>query len=450
MAFEFDEYNKQIYKDVIALSELNEQMVICMSGIPGSGKSTFSKIFEDKGFVVISKDKIRLELARKDFGEDKTEVELDNVLQNYSKRIYSEEKKIVDVAMAAGKSIIFDATHLTVHSRRSEIDLIRQIDKKVPIHSIVIDCPEDIAKQHNEKRATTVIAEKDGKPIYGRYVPDFVIESMAKSITLPNESEGFNSIHIIHIHKDSFILDNAMDKLKEIYACNSYDDIVKKLEEFYDKDIWPVLVPSMKKCIKYNQNNFHHKLQLHEHMAKAADYVKKNVSTKDNFIIFIATLFHDIGKPSCRQNFARIKIGTDTFKLGEKVEIIESENGYIMCTKYNHDGYKQELLTTAYVDIDTNSHYYNHEAAGAIIARRELSRIGFTNDELDKIYKYIRYHMEMHKERFSQKTLRSYESIFDKEFIEDLYTINCADKFATDCEVTDFHSALYTMLKEKQ
>lgn len=448
MDFEFDEYNKQVYKNIIALPEKKGQVIICMSGLPGSGKSTFSKVFEEKGFVVISKDRIRLDLARKDFGEDKYESELDDVMQNYNKKITSEEKKLIASALHDGKSIIFDATHLTVHARRSEIGLVREVNKTIPIHSVFIDCPVDIAKQHNEQRATSIVATKNGEPIYGRYVPDFVIDTMNQNITLPDESEGFESINIIHIHKDSFILDNAMDKIKEIYECSSYEDIVKKMEEFYDKDIWPVIVPSMKKCIKYNQNNFHHKLQLHEHMAKAADYVKKNLKTKDNFLMFVAMIFHDIGKPSCRQNFARIKICTETFSLGEKVEIMESENGYVMCTKYTHDGCKQELLTTAYLDIDTNSHYYNHEIVGALIARRELSRIGFTNDELTKIYKYIRYHMEMHKERFSKKTIATYHMIFDDQLIEDLYTINCADKFATGCDITDFHSVLYTKLKE--
>lgn len=402
-------YNELQYKKINDMLNMKEQIIVCLGGIPGSGKSTIAKQFEEAGFVVICKDRIRVACAKEQYsGEYYSEFD-DKVLQSYNKRIPAISRKLADEAIAAGKSIIFDACYLSERARRQMFAMTH----KLPVYSIFLDCSVEFAKKRNYHRSTTIIASKNGKNIYGHSVPDCNIEEMAKAVKFPDVKEGFKEVAIVHLHDEEVKLESAKEKLLSLYDM-SYDEVNDTLHDWKKNDMFRVILPSMLFCMDYNQNNKNHSFLLHEHMMKAAFYVKEHddkIPTNINKrLLFLAMLIHDIGKPATVQNFARLKVNTDIFKEQEKIVVLrEGENKLVQCVKLDHNGFRQQLLSTAYLDIDKNSHYYNHQIIGAQIARRELSEIGFTEDELNFVYDCIFYHMSL---PFNQKlTHRSMKKI---------------------------------------
>ena len=59
-------------------------------------------------------------------------------------------------------------------------------------------------------------------------------------------------------------------------------------------DLITAIIPEMKPCVNFNQNNKYHKHDVYEHMLSVVDSCSKNT---DKFAIQMAALFHDIGKP---------------------------------------------------------------------------------------------------------------------------------------------------------
>ena len=99
------------------------------------------------------------------------------------------------------------------------------------------------------------------------------------------------------------------------------------------------VIPELSPCIHYDQNNPHHRFDLFTHLAKTVAALPKDP------ILRLSGLLHDIGKPP-----------------------------------------------TQHLDEEGISHYYQHAAVGAEMARDILTRLRFRNSDTARITTLIRYH----------------------------------------------------------
>lgn len=374
------------------LINLDEQRFVMVGGLMGAGKSTIVSNFEEVGYEVVCPDRIRHSLAQREAGnEGKFESELEDVLQKYSMLAFKIAEKKIKEHIAAGKSVIFDATNLNAKARKQVLGWGR--DNNIAVIAVYVECPAELAVERNIRRSETIVGERDGEPIYGRYVPTYVIELKAKSQVLPTVREGFKEVYILHAHEDIVVLEDAKEKL---CALQNADSIIDEMGKWKEKDLLKIILPTFDKAWGMDQENSHHKHLLHEHMINAATHLQK-----EDFPLFLAALIHDIGKPETKRFYGKMLVDTDMFKVGEKVEVTvhynskDVPNGYIGCKVLDYKGERRELLTNKHVEVDPDAHYYEHHVVGAVIARRELSYLGFEEELLNKVYDYVLYHMDM-------------------------------------------------------
>lgn len=134
-----------------------------MVGLPGSGKSTFTKNHTE--CVIVSTDAIRAEL----FGFEECQENGSLVFEIAFKRIRK--------ALAQGCDVIFDATNVSRKARKS----VFQFNAKhiaVFVNTDVEEC-----KKRNTQRE--------------RKVPKFVIDRMASRLVAPTIEEGFEKIIVL-------------------------------------------------------------------------------------------------------------------------------------------------------------------------------------------------------------------------------------------------------------
>lgn len=151
-----------------------------MSGIPGCGKSTWSRKFtaEHDNVVQISRDEIRFSLLAD--GEDYFAHE-DEVIAIF----YAE----INEALSAGHDVIADATHI------SEKAL------KQTLRAIKVDCERTLVSFRVPlKVCLSRNADREGRAC----VPDHIIKGMARSKSKLDAGlkQGKFSVHVITVGKD--------------------------------------------------------------------------------------------------------------------------------------------------------------------------------------------------------------------------------------------------------
>lgn len=217
-------------------------LLLMLSGLPGSGKSTCAKsmvISGDNGNykpIIHSSDGLREEL----FGNEATQGD-NNIL-------FTELHRRIKADLIAGKDVVYDATNISKKLRKQFLSELKNIDC-TPICICVMTSYETCLK-NNEKR--------------DRQVPKEVIKRMQMNWQPPHYSEGF-------------------EKIKYIFS--TLDD------EFADDF---TIAAFFEKANTFDQENSHHALTLGEHCTKAATYIQEH--KPDNYDLLIATMLHDVGK----------------------------------------------------------------------------------------------------------------------------------------------------------
>lgn len=408
------------------LLNLDMQRFITVGGLQGSGKSTIVNEFEKVGYKVVCPDRIRVEFAQKEHGEDKLEGELIGVLQNFESKVWAITQERIIQYLKDGYSVIFDATNTSIKARKQILAWGRQAHMLVI--AIYIECPLKIALERNEKRGNTITGyDKNGNPIYGRSIPDFVIKNKAKSQVLPTILEGFTEVYILHVdlREQKFHVSDSERKFVEIAKA---ENLLNYLTDMHTSGELKKFLPDFDICWDIDQENKYHNLKLHEHMIKAAEYVQK-----EDGVLFIATLIHDIGKFPTKKKYAKLKFDTNQFKIGEKVEIqdIPDKKGFVIARKLDYTGEYQELLTIAHVELDSCAHYYEHEKIGAIMARRTMIELGFNDNFADLIYIYVLYHMDLPYQTFSEKSMNKLIDKVGRDVVKAMVLLKKADKNAS-------------------
>lgn len=156
--------------------------LIIMSGVPGSGKSTWAKKYADKhlGTVVVSRDAIRFSLVKE--GEEYFSKE-DLVVNTFLNSIVGE--------LRFGHNVIADATHLSWKARNVLIERIKEVEARVgkfcdEIWVVSVNPGLAISMMRNDKRT-------------GReFVPHFAITNMYKAQSDP-KNDPFKYDKILYI-----------------------------------------------------------------------------------------------------------------------------------------------------------------------------------------------------------------------------------------------------------
>lgn len=165
--------------------------LIILSGLPGSGKTTFAKRFAAE---VISSDGIRKKL----FGDERIlyrddliellpqqqrELALhgteEDKIEIWSQYVFSVVYRTVGTALQMGKSVVIDATNLTSGVRSG---IIRQFEGLYDAADIYyFDLPVELVIERNRMR--------------DRQVPESVIWQMYDNFEIPDYSEGADTIY---------------------------------------------------------------------------------------------------------------------------------------------------------------------------------------------------------------------------------------------------------------
>ena len=135
-----------------------------LSGLPGSGKSTY---LERLGATGISSDEIRRLLT-----DDPTD-------QTVQRRVFALLRYIVRQRLAIRRPVTYvDATNLTLSERLPYIKLANLFDADA--EAVFFDVPLKVCQERNRLRR--------------RVVPDAVIARMAARLRQPTIAEGFRRV----------------------------------------------------------------------------------------------------------------------------------------------------------------------------------------------------------------------------------------------------------------
>lgn len=146
--------------------------LIMLIGIPGSGKTTYSKgLSEEYNANVISSDVVR-----------QTYVGIDE------KEVFPTVYRLCIEELKNNRNVILDATHITPKVRKRSFDSLDQYEVEYEKVAVYVDTPVEVCIKRVE------IRNKNPKELF---LPLEVIESYGKNIIPPSQEEGFNEIRII-------------------------------------------------------------------------------------------------------------------------------------------------------------------------------------------------------------------------------------------------------------
>ncbi len=162
------------------LTQYNNLDIILVCGLPGSGKSHFSKAsFKDSGHKRVNRKEIRgLLYEMSHFGEPWSEELFSETDESIVKHV---ERKILEHLLQKRQKVLIDNTSVTVSSRKTYINLAKQMNRSIGV--IFLNIPLIKCLQRNRSRQDRI--------------PDTVISNLSATIELPKKEEGFKQVLII-------------------------------------------------------------------------------------------------------------------------------------------------------------------------------------------------------------------------------------------------------------
>ena len=142
-------------------------------GVPGSGKTTYAKILEEKlGYVIISSDMVRV-----------------NNPKWHEEKVFPEVYRLCGMHLSQGKNVILDATNIDIATRKTHIVEIKKHCCNYDMIAYYFDVPLNVC----EKRVAA--RNLDHRELY---LPVDVCGLYAHKVVAPTEEEGFKKIIIIN------------------------------------------------------------------------------------------------------------------------------------------------------------------------------------------------------------------------------------------------------------
>lgn len=132
-------------------------------GLIASGKSYLAEAWATRhGFCHLNSDRIRKELAGAASVSGRGEAPNQGIYTpEFSRRTYDELLQRAAAPLAAGQSVLLDASYQS----RAERDLVRSwaAGRQVPVHFVQCICPEEEVKRRLGLRAADPTAASDGR-----------------------------------------------------------------------------------------------------------------------------------------------------------------------------------------------------------------------------------------------------------------------------------------------
>ncbi len=154
--------------------------VVLVCGLPASGKSHFSRgYFNRDGRKRVNRKEIRRSLHQMTtFGEAWNEALFDSADEGLVKHV---ERRILEHLLHSGEKVLIDNTSVTVASRKSYVQIARQMHRSIGV--IFLNTPLKTCIQRNSGRDFPV--------------PDVAIVNLSVSQQLPKSDEGFDELLIV-------------------------------------------------------------------------------------------------------------------------------------------------------------------------------------------------------------------------------------------------------------
>ena len=141
-------------------------------GVPGSGKTTWTKTNRGNALVASSDDFIEKQA-------EKMGATYSGVFDDYIKAANTHAIQTARKAFSDKLDLIWDQTNLTKNGRRNKLKMVPNDYKKVAVY---FNTPhQDILKKRLSNRP-------------GKNIPDYVLNTMIKTIEKPSKDEGFDEI----------------------------------------------------------------------------------------------------------------------------------------------------------------------------------------------------------------------------------------------------------------
>jgi tRNA uridine 5-carbamoylmethylation protein Kti12 len=154
--------------------------ILLVCGLPGSGKSVFSKqYFANSGRDRVNRKEIhRLLYQMIHFGKKWTEQEFDALDEHLVKHV---ERKIIEQLLQNNQKVLVDNTSVSESSRKAYVGIARQMHKT--IGAIFLNTPPATCLQRNRERDDPV--------------PERAISNLAAAIDMPGTEEGFKEVLVL-------------------------------------------------------------------------------------------------------------------------------------------------------------------------------------------------------------------------------------------------------------
>ncbi len=155
-----------------------------------------------------------------------------------------------------------------------------------------------------------------------------------------------------------------------------------------------IFIPEMEVCRNCVQSDYRafHKFDVMDHLFYACDGAPQN-----KLNVRIAALLHDIGKPDAKR-------------------IIDEE----VLDGNKTDGSKIKIQTIT---------FYNHEIYSEKISRKILTRLKFSNEQINNICHLVKQHMFHYETSWTDAAVRRFIVRICPENIEDLFDLRLADMY---------------------
>jgi predicted kinase len=151
---------------------------IMLVGVPGSGKSTWTRQFLEtatKTFAVISTDDVLEGIAAS------RGISYSEAFKKYFKAAKREALQRFEHAKAAGYSIVWDQTNMASSKRKS---VLASVPKDYIKTAMVFIVPE--------AELNCRLAAREAET--GKHIPPFVMRDMFKNYEEPTKAEGFDQV----------------------------------------------------------------------------------------------------------------------------------------------------------------------------------------------------------------------------------------------------------------
>ena len=161
-----------------------KQTVYILSGVSGSGKSTYIK---NHNLCSVSTDELVEEYARENnfnYTQAFDEIQNKKLFGSLNSIFFD---NIIDL-INSGKDFAIDRTSLNSFTRKSLIDLVKSNSTDSEIKVVFFDIPKSVILKR--------LADREAKT--GKGIPDFVIEKQFESFEKPTDVEGYDLLEVVN------------------------------------------------------------------------------------------------------------------------------------------------------------------------------------------------------------------------------------------------------------